>query len=322
VVVAGASGFVGRHLVDRLRQDGHAVRSGTRNPARGEAVRPGINWVALDVERPDTLDAAFDGATALVFLVHLMRDDTDDLRRSEEAAAERVLRCAEKAGIRRIVYLGAPVPSVATSEHLVARVRTGEILRSSSTISTLELRAGMVIGASSESWIIVRDLAMRLPFMILPEWLQRRSQPLWVGDVIAALSHAVSSPRQGSHAFDLPGPETLTAENILRRTAARAGMRPRMLRVPVLSPDLSSHWIRLVTRADYSIARCLVHGLSEDLVADGLGYWEEMPDFERTPFDEVVDRALSAEARLGRRSPAQWRGPSRGSPAAGAHPVP
>jgi uncharacterized protein YbjT (DUF2867 family) len=299
VVVAGASGFVGRHLVDRLRQEGHQVRCGTRDPQRAAAVRPGFDWISLDVDQDATLDAAFASATALVFLVHRMRDGGHDLADAEARSAERVVRAAERAGLRRIVYLGGPDPGQQGSAHLRARARTGEILRSSPQVSTIELRAGMIVGAGSESWLIVRDLAMRLPVMVLPAWLKSRSQPIWVGDVVAALSAAVSDPLTTSSAFDLPGPEIMSAEDMLMRVAASRGTLPMCVRVPVLTPSLSSHWIRLVTRADFTVARQLVDGLTHDLVAEGEGYWARMPGYRRTPFDHAVEKALRAEEALG-----------------------
>ena len=72
-----------------------------------------------------------------------------------------------------------------------------------------------------------------------------------------------------------------------------------MIPVPVLTPALSSHWIRLVSRADYDIAKRLVHGLTQDLVADDDGYWQEMPERVAVPFDDAIDRALAAEKKLG-----------------------
>jgi uncharacterized protein YbjT (DUF2867 family) len=296
IVIAGASGFVGRHLVDRLRQAGREVLCGTRDPARAAAIRPGFRWTALDVDDPATLDRALVGADALVFLVHRMRE-TGHLADTERASAERVVAAAERAGVRRIVYLGGPTPTGDGSEHLAARVGTGEVLRSG-RVSTIELRAGMIIGAGSESWLIVRDLALRLPVMLLPRWLRSRSQPVWVGDVVEALATAIDDPLNTSEWFDLPGPEALSGKEILLRIAARVGLRPVMLSVPVLTPGLSSHWIRLVTRADITIARRLVEGLGADLVAPGDGYWARMPAFTRTPLDAAIDAALAAEASL------------------------
>ena len=106
---------------------------------------------------------------------------------------------------------------------------------------------------------------------------------------------ALELPHEGSAAYDLPGPEVLTGREILQRVAAVGGLRPWMVDVPVLTPSLSSHWIRLVTRADYRIARKLVDGLTADLVAADDGFWALAPELHRTAFDEAVRVALGME---------------------------
>jgi uncharacterized protein YbjT (DUF2867 family) len=293
VVVAGASGFVGRHAVARLRADGHTVRCGTRRP--NTAKPQDGSWVLLDVDRADTLDRALAGADALVYLVHQMAGGhTGDLLAQERAAADRVAAAAQRQGLRRIVYLGAPVPSGPPSPHLAARLVTGERLRAGPT-PCLELRASMIIGAGSESWTMVRDLALRLPVMLLPRWLKTRTSPVGLRDVVRALAAAVVDPIEGSHAFDLPGPELLSARDILTRTAAIAGFRAVMVPVPVLTPSLSAHWLRLVTRADYDIARQLVDGLIFDLPGQGASYWSRMPEGAPTPLDDVIRAALDED---------------------------
>jgi uncharacterized protein YbjT (DUF2867 family) len=153
----------------------------------------------------------------------------------------------------------------------------------------------MVIGAGSESWLIVRDLALRLPLMVLPRWLHHRSQPLGLADVLTALQAALTLEEAASAVYDLPGPETVSGREILVRIAARAGIRPVMIPVPVLTPSLSSHWIRLVTRADYTVARQLVDGLTCDLVATGVSFWDRCPELPRTSLDEAIRAALAAE---------------------------
>lgn len=306
VVVCGARGFVGSNLVDRLVANGRTVRAGTRSPDSARRARPDLDWVALDVESPKTLDAAFEGADAVVYLVHQMRADSPDLEALEKASARNALEAAERAGVRRIVYLGAP--SGNRSPHLNARLATGEILRGGS-VSTVELRAGMVVGVGSESWWIVRDLAMRLPVMVLPSWLKSRSQPIGLDDVVAALECALDLPEDHAGWYDLPGPETLSAREILDRVAAVRGMRPVMVPIPILTPDLSSHWIRLITRADTTIARKLVHGLTGDLVAPDDGFWAVCPHLERTPIDVAIARALESEDPS--EIPRFWRGMER-----------
>lgn len=310
VVVAGASGFVGRHLIARLLADGHTVRCGTRSPATARPV--GRDWVRLDVDKPETMEAAFAGADALVYLVHQMGGAHGaDLLAREGASASAIAEAAQRHGLKRIVYLGGPQPAGAPSEHLAARLVTGERLRASS-VSCIELRAAMIIGAGSESWTMVRDLALRLPVMVLPAWLSTRSSPIGVDDVVDALAAAVVDALEGSAAFDLPGPEALSAKDILTRAAATAGFRPIMFPLPVLTPSLSAHWLRLVTRADYGVARQLVDGLQSDLVTEGLGYWARMGDRRPTALDTVMRRAISADEirGVGRRweAAARWVG--------------
>jgi len=295
IVVCGARGFVGGHLVTALGAAGVPVRAGTRDVARARAQRPELDWVALDVEDEASLDAAFAGADAIVYLVHQMRERDRNLVLLERQSATRVRKAAERAGVRRIVYLGGPVPAGAASEHLVARLQTGEALRAGS-LSTIELRAGMIIGAKSQSWLIVRDLALRLPVMVLPQWLRSRSQPIGVDDVVAALVHAIRIDSDRSAFYDLPGPEILDGRQILERVGGSVGMKPIMIPVPVLTPRLSSYWLWLVTRADYGIARKLVSGLLSDLVSEDDGFWAIAPHLRRTPLDEAIRRALDAEA--------------------------
>lgn len=286
VVVAGASGFVGRHLITRLRADGHTVRCGSRSAVRDSA------WVVLDVDRPETLDQALAGSDALVYLVHQMGGGHgSDLLRHEEEAADHVATAAARLGLRRIVYLGGPKPVGTASPHLQARLRTGERLRSG-PVSCIELRAAMIIGAGSESWTMVRDLAYRLPVMILPRWLGTRSAPIGLSDVIDALSAAVVDDLAGSGAFDLPGPEYLSARDVLTRVSATAGFEPVMVPVPVLTPRLSAHWLRFVTRADYGVARQLVAGLETDLPSDGPSYWDRMEGRRPLPLDAVMHAAI------------------------------
>lgn len=296
IVVAGARGFVGNHLVERLLAEGRTVRSGTRSPDKARERWPDRDWVALDLDDPTTLPAALKGADTLVYLVHLLGQGAEDLHAREKAQAREVLEACEQAGVRRIVFLGGPMPKGTPSPHLAARHATGEMLRSG-TVSCIELRAAMIIGAGSESWQICRDLALRLPVMIAPKWTDTLTQPIGIDDVVLALTSAIDDPLEGSGAFDLPGPETLSAVQILRRVAAQVEMGTVVVPVPLLTPRLSSLWLRFVTRADYAIARQLVDGLTDDLVADGSGYWERVDGTGAAPtsLDEAIHQALADE---------------------------
>lgn len=294
VLVAGATGFVGRNLLPQLEAAGLEVVGGTRSPERSAAAQPERSWVELDVERPETLVPALTGYDALVYLVHGMADGGDYAAR-EQAAAEQVARAAAEAGVGRIVYLGGVAPAGEPSAHLASRLRTGELLRAG-TVPTIELRAGMIVGSGSLSWQIVRDLALRLPAMVLPAWLATRSQPVAVRDICAAITHAVSRDDANTQVADLPGPEAMSAREVLIRIAALGGRRPLTISVPLLTPRLSSYWIRLVTHADYKVASQLVEGLTSDLLVEDPGYFGQMAGYQRCPFDDAARAALAADA--------------------------
>jgi uncharacterized protein YbjT (DUF2867 family) len=162
----------------------------------------------------------------------------------------------------------------------------------------------MIVGYGSASWRIVRDLAARLPAMVLPRWLRTLSEPVAIDDVIVALATGVRIPLSASASFDLPGPEILSYREALVRTARLFGHRRlQVVDVPVLSPALSSQWIRLITMADWAVARELVLGLTHDLLARSDEYWQITGHPPLLTFEEATRRALEEEARKRRMGP-------------------
>jgi uncharacterized protein YbjT (DUF2867 family) len=293
-LVLGASGFVGGALVDALAAEGETVRAASRHlPTRAPA--PRVEFVACDLSRPETLPRALRGAETVYYLVHSMGAPTGDFRRLERESAENLAGAAAAAGCQRIVYLGGVAPRGAPSKHLASRLAVGKILRSG-PVPAIELRAAMIIGNGSVSWKIVRDLAMRLPVMLLPKWLESRSCPVALCDVIRALVEARRVPLEQSAWFDLPGPEVLSAREMLAQVGALRGRRVPTVRVPVLTPRLSAVWLKLVTGADYAIARELVLGLEEDLLPDSARYWDLIGRPRLTTFAAAAKEALATEA--------------------------
>jgi uncharacterized protein YbjT (DUF2867 family) len=295
VLLTGATGFVGSQLYGVLERKGLEVIGATRDPEAAQARNPGRAFRKLDVRDEATLRPALLGCDAAVYLVHSMADAGayDDVEQRSAAAFARV---ASEVGLRRVVYLGGIEPAGKPSRHLQSRLRTGEALRSGA-VPTIELQASMIIGAGSESFRIVRDLSARLPFMLLPSWLETRTQPIALDDVTAAVAHALRIDHERSAAYPLPGPEVMTCKAILEQTASHLGHAPRMWGVPLVSPHLSSYWITLVTRADKRVARELVEGLRSDLVAKDDGFWKLFTEHERLSFHEALIRALPEEER-------------------------
>lgn len=304
VLLTGATGFVGGAVLPALARRG-PVRCMTRDAARARARSPGRDWVQADVADEAACARALADCDAALYLVHSI-GESRDFRRREVAAARRFAAAAGAAGVRRLVYLGGVAPRGRASEHLRARLEVGEALRAG-PVPTVELRASMIIGYGSLSWLIVRDLAARLPVMVLPRWLRSRTEPVAIDDVVAALVGALAVPVDGSTWFDLPGPEALSGEEILVETARALGLPPPpRVAVPLLSPELSSLWIRFVTRARWSVAHQLVLGLEGDLLAHDDRFWHLIGHEERLRFAEAARRALEAERREARPMGGAW----------------
>jgi hypothetical protein len=123
----------------------------------------------------------------------------------------------------------------------------------------------MIIGEGSASWTMVRDLAARLPAMILPRWLRNHSHPIALDDVVWALLAALTHPGERSRVLEIPGPERISHRRVLERVAAVLGHHRPMLNVPLLTPRLSSYWIALVTGVSLDLAKELVEGVRVDL---------------------------------------------------------
>jgi uncharacterized protein YbjT (DUF2867 family) len=304
ILLTGATGFVGGAVRPALAAMGWHVRCLTREVAQARNRQPALDWVEGNVGDAASCARALDGCQAALYLVHGIGEGADYHRR-EVAAATTFSKTAAAAGVERIVYLGGVAPASSGSEHLRSRLEVGETLRAS-PVKTIELRASMIVGHGSLSWLIVRDLAARLPVMVLPQWLKSRTQPVAIGDVVIALVRALELPLAASASFDLPGPLALSGKEILEETARVMGLRhPRMIEVPLLTPRLSSLWVRFVTRAKWSVAREVVVGLVDDLLARDERFWALIDHPHRLTFAEAASIALSAEQRQ-RRVSGTW----------------
>jgi len=303
ILLTGATGFVGSAVRPALVAMGWHVRCLTRDVAQARKRQPALDWVAGDVGDTAACARALDGCQAALYLVHGIGEGADYHRR-EVAAATTFCQAAAAAGVERIVYLGGVAPAGAGSEHLRSRLEVGATLRAG-PVKTIELRASMIVGHGSLSWLIVRDLAARLPFMILPKWLKSRTQPVAIADVVIALVRALDLQVPASACFDIPGPFTLSGKEILEETARVLGLsHPRMIEVAFLSPRLSSLWVRFVTRAKWSVAREVVVGLTQDLLARDDRFWRLVDHANRLTFAESARLALDSE---------RGQGPSRGT---------
>ena len=220
----------------------------------------------------------------------------------DAAAARNFQDAAARQGVRRIIYLGGLVPDDPRSAHLRSRQETGDILRDGD-VPVTELRAGMIIGPGSAAWEVIRDLVNYLPVMVTPRWVRSKSTPIALRNLLYYMVEVPKLESTAGQVYDVGGPETLTYVEIMRRYAALVGKNPLIIPVPVLTPRLSSRWLRLVTSVPTSIARALIDGLSQDTVANNQRIVELLPQ-ELLDFDAAARDALRADRQYD--LPARW----------------
>jgi uncharacterized protein YbjT (DUF2867 family) len=282
--------------VPELLAAGFRVRILARHPSR-LADRPWVGEVEVlggDVTDSAALTRALAGVDVAYYLVHSLGGGADFEAR-DRTMAERFGAAARQERVARIVYLGGLAPAdEELSTHLRSRVEVGEILLRSG-VPTAVLRAAVILGSGSASFEMLRYLTERLPAMVTPRWVDSLIQPVAIRDVLRYLVGCADLPPDVSRSFDIAGPDVLTYRQMMRRYAAIAGLRPRLIvPVPVLTPRLSSHWVGLVTPVPSVIAKPLVESLRNTVVAadrDIVAYVPDPPD-GLLGFDDAVALAL------------------------------
>ncbi len=292
VLVTGATGFIGRRLVPALVEDGHDVRAMTRHPdsydGEGEPV-------GADVSDRASLDEALRGVDVAIYLVHSL--DDPDFERKDAQAARNFSAAAAAAGIKQIVYMGGlGDDDDDLSAHLRSR-REVEHLLGQDGVPVTVLRAAIVVGHGGISWEITRQLVKNLPAMVVPKWVNTRTQPIALDDVIRYLAGVIGKEEALGRVFEIGGTEQLTYLEMMKVAAeSMNGRAIPIVTVPVLTPRLSSYWLAFVTDVDVTTSRNLIDSMGTEVLVRDQSIREIVPG-EPLTYQEAVRRALEDGGR-------------------------
>lgn len=298
VLVAGASGFIGRALGPALAARFAPVGLSRRDRAGADGYD---RFVRCDLLSLEDTERALVGARYAVYLAHSMMPASRLTQASfadlELLCADNFARAAAAAGVERIVYLGGLHAEGALSPHLQSRLDVEHVLAGTGVPVTV-LRAGLVLGAAGSSYQIVARLVRRLPLMVCPAWTHTRTQPVALADVVALLAFAVGDAGTAGGVYDIGTPEVVSYLTIMKAVAAKTGVARRFIEVPLFSPGLSRLWLSLVTGAPRALAGPLVESLRHEMIARDARL-AHAAGLAPTSFDAALTAAVDEEARGG-----------------------
>lgn len=268
ILLTGVTGYIGKRLLPELLAAGHEVVCCVRDKQRFDVSKYGqekikvleVNFLvreSLD-QIPDDLDVAY-------YLIHSMSASTHDFDALERQSALDFRDVMNRTQVKQVIYLSGIINDEKLSKHLQSRKTVEEIL-SQGHYALTTLRAGIIIGSGGASFEIIRDLVEKLPIMIAPKWLNTRSQPIAVRNVIEYLLGVLMLPVTFGKSYDIGGPEILSYRDMLLKVAEVLGLKRNIITVPVMTPRLSSYWLYFVTSTSYKLAVNLVNSMKVEVI--------------------------------------------------------
>jgi NADH dehydrogenase len=295
ILVTGATGFVGGHVVHTLRDAGHPVRCLVRDPRRAERLeRLGCELVEGDMTEPVSLAAAVEGVECIVHLVAIRQGRDAQFEQIMSRGTRDLLAAAQDAGVRRLVHMSALGVSEHTKDlvpYYRAKWEMEQAVRGS-TLSFVIFRPSFVFGRDGGILPTFRKLARLAPVTPIPGTGEQRLQPLWVDDVAAYVVRAVADEAALGGTFELGGPDVVTWNELWARLKDALGVRRPSVHVPMGLMRLNA----LVTEqlpGNIPLTRDLLKMMEagDNVVSDDLA--ARTFDLPLVPLDEQLRRAAA-----------------------------
>jgi len=268
ILLTGSTGYIAKRLLPVLLENGHEVICCVRDIRRFDIqkyMQQKLKVIEADFLNKEALHNIPDDIDAAYYLIHSMATVEGDFEKLEKTSAENFKERIQNTKAKQVIYLSGIVNEKNLSKHLVSRKNVEKILGSGAYALTT-LRAGIIVGSGSASFEIIRDLVEKLPVMIAPRWLNTRTQPIAIRNVIEFLNGVLLLPETFNKNYDIGGLEILTYKQMLLKFAKVRGLKRRIIVVPVMTPNLSSYWLYFVTSTSYTLAKNLVNSMKVEVV--------------------------------------------------------
>jgi len=267
ILVTGTTGYIGKRLIPLLIDLGHTLVCCVRDKERiPEIVKNNkdITLIEVDFLNEHSLKVIPNDIDIAYYLIHSM-SSSSEFEKLEQECALNFKNFIGLTQVRQVIYLSGIVNDHHLSKHLASRKNVEQILNSEKYALTT-FRAGIIVGSGSASFEIIRDLVEKLPLMIVPKWVDTKSQYIAIRDVLGFLSKAIDNKSLFNKAFDVFGPDILSYKQMMLQFAEVRGLKRYILSVPVMTPKLSSYWLYFITATSYKLAISLVDSMKVEVI--------------------------------------------------------
>jgi uncharacterized protein YbjT (DUF2867 family) len=300
VLIAGASGFIGRALIERLLKTEDVEIVALSRGAR-ESNHPRLIWKKCDLFSLKDITLAMEGCQKACYLVHSMLPSASLSQGKfydfDLIMADNFVRAAKVNQLKHIVYLGGMIPEgEKLSWHLRSRLEVEETFRNSG-IALTALRAGLVIGPGGSSFTILKRLIERLPIMICPDWTNNRSQPIALNDAINVLQRSLSDEKLLVGIFDIGGAEIITYQGLIAKTASKIFKKNKLITWNIIPLSISRFWVTLITRVPKNLVYPLVLSLKHEMLVQSEQAWPYPEDLSSS-LDEALESSMVFQENL------------------------
>lgn len=268
VLLTGATGYIAKRLLPVLLAEGHEVVCCVRDANRFDISKfrtDRLSVITVNFLDPESLAVIPDDIDAAYYLIHSMSTSVGSFDVMERESAINFRERLNATRVRQVIYLSGIVNIDSLSKHLGSRKAVEEEL-GKGTWHLTTLRAGIILGSGSASFEIMRDLVEKLPVMVAPRWLNTKSQPIAIVNVIEFLSGVLMREDTFDNNFDIGGPDIMTYREMLLRFASVRNLKRKIWVVPVMTPKLSSYWLYFVTSTSYKLAVNLVDSMKVEVI--------------------------------------------------------
>lgn len=289
ILIVGSTGFVGTNLIEQLDLEKHNVTAFSRS-AKKDQFPKGVDVFNGDLCNPESLDGLCNDIDVAYYFIHSLT--SENFKQKDRRLAERFKNIASSSGVDRVIYLsGISRDSDNLSDHLESRREVESVLFEGSYDTTV-LRAAVIIGEQSASFRMIDDVTDRLPIMVVPKWVKTPSNPIYIGDVVKYLDKVLEYDETRNEIYDIGCKQEWSYKDLIRKTSHIKDKRNKIIPVPVMTPELSSYWLKFTTDVQYPIAKALIKGMRNPVVVDDDMDLNNVIDIDITPIEDSIKKTL------------------------------